>query len=256
MIRRHPRCTLTTLAAIAATAVVAAPLSTAAAAVPSDRDRAEQLVNLDSSTVVVYADGRVYRRVELGTWASSSGFRGRPVMAPLPPPGAFEWATLSGDAVDDLVERIDDLGLLEPDVDFGDPLITDSPTSTLDLHVGDVEVSHVVYAPGFSDGLTAEQAGHRADYEELRSMLFDLEGTFGDELGDFEPFVPQQWVIGPGFSVVVDTAKPWPLDAEPELGACVVLPSADHADTATGGYRAGEQVVFADAALPGDPRCA
>lgn len=250
MIRRA--LTLTAIATVGLGAVG----GVASAGSPAHRDPARQMINLDGSTVVVYEDGRVYRRADMGDWYTPSGFAARPRMAPPAPPGAYEWATLSDDAVTNLVEQIEDLGMLDDDVDFGDPMITDSPSSDLVVTVEGETVEHDVYAPGYSEGLTAEQQANRAAYDELRSVLFGLEDTFGDEVSKFTPYIPTEWVVHTGTYWATDVERPWPLDDDPVDGDCVELRTDDTADTATGGYLFGGAIVVADAALPNDPRCA
>lgn len=205
----------------------------------------------------MYDDGRVYRRVDTDGWytptgfATASGVR----MAPPPPPGALEWATLSDEAIDDLVAQIVDLGLLDDDLEFGDPMITDSPTSLLTLSIDGDEATHSVYAPGHDQGLTPDEKANRAAYDELRALLFDLEDAFDDELTPFSPYVPDRWVVVVGGYWYGPVDRPWPLGDEPVDGTCVELPTDDDTDTATGGYLVGDEVVVADAALPNDPRC-
>lgn len=247
-----------TMTALAATGICSAG-GVASASAPDHRDLAEQMVNLDDGTVVVYSDGRVYRRADIGDWYVPDGFAAGPAlqprMAPPTPPGAYEWATLSDSAVDDLVERIEDLGLLDDDLDFGDPMITDSPSSDLTLSIEGEMIEHDVYAPGYDDGLTAEQQANRAVYDELRSVLFELEDTFGDELSKFAAYVPDEWIISVGGYWSGEVDRPWPLDDDPVDGACVELPTDGDVDTATGGYLFDDDIVVADATLPNDPRC-
>ncbi|WP_116999209.1 hypothetical protein [Desertimonas flava] len=259
--------TLTALAAAgtgsAAGVASAAPGATAAVViseVAGHREPAGQLVNLDRGTVVVYEDGRVYRRADMGDWYVPEGFaaaspRGVPRMAPPAPPGAYEWATLSDDAVDDLIEQIEDLGLLDDDLDFGDPLITDSPSSDLVLDIDGERVEHSVYAPNYSDGLTAEEQANRRAYNELRAALFELEDNFASELSKFSPYVPDEWIVRMGGYWSGEVDRPWPLAGDPVDGDCVELPNDGETDTATGGYLLDGEIIVADATLPNDPRC-
>lgn len=243
---------------VLSTATICTAGGMASAGSAPSRDPAVQMINLDHGTVVVYEDGRVYRRTDTSDWYTPDGFTAaaglRPSMAPPAPPGAYEWASLSDAALDDLVDQIAELGLLDDDLDFGDPMITDSPSSDLVVSIDGEVTEHDVYAPGYDDGLTDEQQANRAAYDELRSTLFVLEDTFGDELSKFAPYVPDEWVVGTGMYWADDVQRPWPLADDPVDGECVTLPNGD-TDTATGGYLFDGDIVVADAALPNDPRC-
>lgn len=250
-----------TLTALASVGFVAAGGVSSAAGAADHREPAEQLLDLDGGTVVVYEDGRIYRRADIGDWYTPEGIVGpagaesAPRMAPPTPPGAYEWATLSEDGVDDLVEQITELGLLDDDLDFGMPAITDSPSSQLQLVIDGEHASHSVYAPGYDEGLTPEQQANRAVYDELRSVLFALEDTFGDELTKFAPYVPDEWILRVGGYWSGEVDRDWPLDEAPVDGECVELPTDTETDTATGGYLFDGEIIVADATLPNDARC-
>jgi hypothetical protein len=69
---------------------------------------------------------------------------------------------LTRDGLAAIVDEARDLGLLDdPSPDFGDPGITDQPTTTVTVRVDGRTRQVDVYALGFDDGLTAEQRENR-----------------------------------------------------------------------------------------------
>lgn len=238
-----------TSAIFGTTAAAASPAGSPDALVP-----AVQVINLDDA-VIVYEDGRVFRRREA---AEASGVRTvseRSAMVPVPPAAGFDVATLTPAGVTALIESASRLGLLEHDVEYGEPQITDMWSSDLMIRVGDDVYHHDVYAPGYElDDDPAAQA-NRDDFDEFTAVLRDLDERLGREITDFEPWVPKLWVIAPLRWSHDNVDRAWPLDEEPSEG-CFELPSDAESDTATGGYVTESGSVWtADAALPGDPRC-
>lgn len=221
---------------------------------PDDPDA--QVVNLDNN-VVVYADGRVFRRADPRR-AGARSFVGSTEMMPAPPPTGFELAQLTDDGLAWLFEQADELGMLFDNPDYGDPQVTDQDTTQLTVTTAEGEFFHSVYGLGI-DVDDSDAQDRREHYAEFTSILADLDDVLDDEISDFEPWVPDAWVVSPA-SWLGSAAADWPLDDVPDnLPACVVLPSDPGADTATGAYRmlidGAELIVIADAALPGDTTC-
>jgi hypothetical protein len=67
-----------------------------------------------------------------------------------------------------IIDEARDLGLLDdPPPDFGDPGITDQPTTTVTVQVDGRTRQVNVYALGFDDGLTAEQRENRRQLQQF-----------------------------------------------------------------------------------------
>jgi hypothetical protein len=223
-----------------------------ATAVPDDPDA--QVMNLDDGTVVVYGDGRVFRRVTGAAFAglSSAGFADRsPRMAPPPAPSSYEVAELTDEGLEWLIDRADELGMLVDDPDYGDAMITDNPTSTLVITIDDETFEHSVYAPGYDVDGRVEQE-RREHFREFSDTLYDVESEIYDAISDFEPWLPEAWIVSERSWLFDEPTRDWPLDELPVPGDCVILPVDDDQDTATGAYIGPDGTfVVADAALPG-----
>jgi hypothetical protein len=222
-----------------------------ATALPEDPDA--QVVNLDDGTVVVYADGRVFRRVTGPAFAGffGAGFVGRPTMAPPPAPSSYEVAELTDDGLEWLIDRADELGMLVDHPDYGDPMITDNPSSSLVVMTDGGTFEHSVYAPGYDVDGRVEQE-RREHFREFSDTLRGLESEVDDELSDFEPWIPEAWIVSEQTWLFDEPTRDWPLDEPPVPGDCVILPVDGDQDTATGAYIGPDGTfVVADAALPG-----
>ena len=242
----------TTAVALCSTWFLASHDAASAAAVPEDPDT--QVINLDDGEVVVYADGRVFRRVvepAFGGFTARGFASSHPRMAPPPAPSSYELAQLTDDGLEWLLERADELGMLVDDPDYGDPMITDNPTSSLVVTTDDETFEHNVYAPGIDVDGRVEQE-RREHFREFSATLVDLEAEIDDDISDFAPWTPDAWMVSDRTWLFEEPTREWPLDEPPVAGDCVVLPTDAGDDTATGAYIAPDGTfVVADAALPG-----
>ena len=238
--------------ALSAVGLLASHDPASATALPTDPD--VEVVNLDDGTVVVYADGRVFRRVTGPAFAgfSGSGFAGRvPTMAPPPAPSSYEVAELTDDGLEWLIDRADQLGMLVDDPDYGDPMITDNPSSSLVVTADGGTFEHSVYAPGYDVDGRVEQE-RREHFREFSDSLHGLESEIDDEISDFEPWIPEAWIVSERTWLFDEPTRGWPLGELPVPGDCVILPVDGDHDTATGAYIGPDDTfVVADAALPG-----
>lgn len=116
--------------------------------------------------------------------------------------------------------------------DLGDPMITDSPTTTLDYR-GEpaVEASAYALTQGFEDGLTREERRGRAF---MRAMLDTV--TFN--LPDVAEVAPEAFEFYPDVS-----------------GACEPITDPDDVAAVLAGYEAGDDSVEARAVAPGTEPC-
>jgi hypothetical protein len=232
--------------------LIASHDATSAAVLPEDPDA--QIIDLDDGAVVVYADGRVFRRVTgaaFGEWSGWAAAERLPRMAPPPAPSSYEVAELTDAGLEWLLERADELGMLVDNPDYGDPMVTDSPTSSLVITTGDETFEHSVYAPGFEvEGRTEQE--RRNHFSEFTAIILGLDDEVGDELSEFEPWIPEAWVVSDRSWFFEEPTRDWPLDEPPAPGDCVVLPTDADLDTATGAYIGPDGTfIVADAALPG-----
>ncbi|MHB9149684.1 MAG: hypothetical protein ACYC33_06315 [Thermoleophilia bacterium] len=128
----------------------------------------------------VYGDGR----------AISQG----PIIAIYPGPALpnLQVAKISPAGMQKLLAAAREAGLLEHGVDYGQPAVADGATTTFTVAAeGEVfETSIYHLSPdNASDGvLTKDQVALRARVESFQSMLYDLEGRLGDEIGPSESF--------------------------------------------------------------------
>lgn len=154
-----------------------------------------------------------------------------------------------------LFDHMERLGLLDHDLRPNPSFhwYPDQSASTLRITTNDGTVEHTV--PHIDGNQTYEPA-ELALVQTFMDELADLESLVGrDEISHPVAYVPDQWLIVDGWSDYADSEgiRPWPLDADAEVGLCVVMPldAPADTDTATGGYiTIGGDVVYAFAALP------
>ena len=108
-------------------------------------------------------------------------------------------------------------GLLAPAPDYGQPPVSDMPTTTLTISLDDGSYSHSAYALGFDDtsGLTAAQQDARERYQGFTSYLAELDSAHPDLLeAEPAPYEPEAVRVYAWESqVTAEQAPPaWPLD--------------------------------------------
>ncbi|HEY3096854.1 MAG TPA: hypothetical protein VGK05_08450 [Acidimicrobiia bacterium] len=83
---------------------------------------------------------------------------------------------LTGDGLKRIIDEARTAGLLdEPPPDYGDPGITDQPTTTVTVHAGGRTHRVEAYALGFTDGLTPEQRENRERLNRFIGLAGDPE---------------------------------------------------------------------------------
>ena len=123
----------------------------------------------------VYGDGR----------AISQG----PILAIYPGPALpnLQVATISPAGMQRLLAAAREAGLLERGLDYGQPAVADGPTTTFTVAAeGEVFETSIYYLSpeNASDRvLTKDQVALRARVESFQSMVSDLQGWLGDDIG-------------------------------------------------------------------------
>lgn len=177
--------------------------------------------------ISVYADGRV---ITLGP--TTLEFPG----AALP---NLQEGRLSTPALEQLVSAIRDAGLLDdPPPDYGDPLVTDLPTTVVTVNANGVERTISVYALDFEEGDDELEADQREARQALRALLrgFDGDSATGAYEAESVAVFVQPFDAAQSGDTPSPTTRDWPLgdlaDAgEPYEGfddtRCLVLTGAD-----------------------------
>lgn len=117
-----------------------------------------------------------------------------PIIAIYPGPALpnLQVAKVSPAGMQQLLAAARDAGLLERGVDYGQPAVADGSTTTFTLAANGELFETFIYhlsPDNASDGaLTKEQVALRARAESFQSMLYDLEGRLGDDIGPSESF--------------------------------------------------------------------
>lgn len=214
-------------------------------ALPELAQGAAAFVEIGSRGIpAITADGRVFVQAAA---PAPSGFAA-PAMAPyVPVVGALQVAQLTDDGLERVLFEAASRRLLSEPPDYGDPGITDQGSLTVRLSTANATYTHSVYAPGERvDDATQQAARHRLDG--FVDFVHDLGEHVGDELGPWEPYVPEQWVVELHPYVDTGDAEPWPFPAPPSDG-CQAF-AVDGADTASGVYTDGDVTVEVRPALP------
>jgi hypothetical protein len=89
----------------------------------------------------------------------------------------LQTTTISQEAIDEIVSAAQEAGLFANDVDYGQPGITDIPSTTITVNAGGQTYISNIYALGMEQGaggLTMEQQQARAAITALSNQLFDL----------------------------------------------------------------------------------
>ena len=192
---------------------------------------------------------------------------------------ALETYRLTQDGVQAVLDEADGAGFLDPAPDYGQPPVSDMPTTTLNIALDDGSSSHSAYGLGFGDatGLTAAQQDARERYTAFTSYLAGLDSAHPELLeSEPAPYQPEAVRVYAWESQVEPTpnAPAWPLDesidswpeeegfgarcqtiSEPDLEA-LVASTADQQWPYS--WRSGGTVWSTGIALqlPGDPGCA
>ncbi len=114
---------------------------------------------------------------------------------------------LTEQQIQDLYTAADQAGLLDQEIDFGEPTVTDMQSTTVSITVGDRTVRQSAYALGFSDdpaaGLSESEIAAR---EALQGFIDTAHAMVDDET---EPYVPT--------AIAVFRLNPAETTADPEL---------------------------------------
>jgi len=198
-----------------------------------------------------------------------------PAIAPL------QSATLSEGQIQELFAAADDAGLLDGDIDYGQPAVADAPVTDVEITVDGRTVRQSAYALGFNDdpgaGLSATQIAARqalqgfidaahgtvdsasAGYEPTGVVVYRLSGDAGPPVDEPELAQPSQvWPI--------TTAPAVPTESESGVATCVVVTGSEAATLLDALAQANELtpwLIGADSParmvfrplLPGDPGC-
>jgi hypothetical protein len=191
----------------------------------------------------------------------------------------LETYQLSPDGIQAVLAEAESDGLLAPAPDYGQPPVSDMPSTTLTIALDDGSYSHSAYALGFDDasGLTPAQQEARERYQGFTSYLAALD-TDHPELLEAEPapYEPDAVRVYAWESQVTpeQAAPAWPLDGdiaswpeEPGFGARCETISEPDLDALTASiadqpwpyaWQSGGTTWSTGIALqlPGDPGCA
>ena len=202
--------------------------------VPTDPDAV--VFDIDEGALVVLADGRVFRSMAIDDPATVGRFAGSRGPAAAPPPrepSGYEVATLTDDGLQHLLLLADEADLFENDPDYGDGP-TDQGYFGIVINALDDHFEHHVYAPSFPTGDPTSQE-RRDRLFGFVDTLWNIDDEFGNEVSEFENFVPTRWLVTFGGTFVAGPDS-WPI-AEPPVEGCTKLPSDATADTVSGVYR-------------------
>jgi hypothetical protein len=129
-------------------------------------------------------------------------------------------------ARESVTELLSGAGFIGEPLDFGDPGITDNPTTTLEFVLDGKTYRHDAYAlgvgPEVAAGLTDEQQKNRANLTSLIEMISDPVASYGAENvsapTDFKPTLYALWgqiLSGSSSPTPGQTETPWPHDSTP-----------------------------------------
>lgn len=178
--------------------------------------------------VSVYADGRV---ITIG-----------PTTQEFPGPALpnLQQGQLDAAGLEQLVAAIEDTGLLDdPPPDYGDPLITDAPTTVVTVSVNGVERTLSAYALDFEDNDDQLEPDQREARQALRALVRGFDGddaTATYEAESVAVFVRTNQAEDGSDDAPEPATRDWPLGdlagaGEPYEGfddtRCLVLTGAD-----------------------------
>jgi hypothetical protein len=184
--------------------------------------------------------------------------------------------TLSGDALAELLEAAEEAGLESDALDFGEPGVSDSPTTTITVEIDGGTYTHEAYALGFGEdmggdlGLSEEQLDLRAAVQDFVGEVSDAVTTAATDT--YEPTAYQVLAL-PVDPADLAGSEPapnelaWPLaDVALAEGACIDITGDDATAFAALLPDATQITIWRDAAgatwqlatravLPGDDPC-
>lgn len=188
-------------------------------------------------------------------------------------------ATVTEEQIQELIRAADDAGLLDGEIDYGQPPIADAPDTTVELTVDGRTVTQTAYALGeqveTSPGVSDEQ---RAARLALQGFIETAQGLAAEADESYVPGgVVAYWVNIESMTPVEDPsldqpAQTWPITTAPtpptgsELTSCVAvtgeevgplleaLVQANELTPWTIGSEPAARMVFRPL-LPGDPGC-
>lgn len=165
-------------------------------------------------TLTVLGDGTVIRQ------GPTAAVYPGPALPPL------HTASAAAGAVDDLVRKADELGLLGGPLDYGRPPVADAPDTTVTIAAAGTTHRQTAAALGLLDdaraggppgGLTAAQVANRRALEDFLAAAERLP----DSLEPWQPTAIAVYDLGP-YEPDPALAQPpvaWPLSRAPEVGA-------------------------------------
>jgi len=199
---------------------------------------------------------------------------------PGPAINPLQVATIREGQIQELFAAADEAGLLAGEIDYGQPGITDVPTTTVTLTIGDRTVSQSAYALSYQDApdpnLSAENIAAR---ETLQGFIDTAQSLAGGASEEYLPTGVVAYRLGPESAPPVEEGleqepRAWPIATAPAMpeaggdavGTCVVV-TGDEATTLLEALMEANELtpwlVGTDPAsrmafrplLPGDPGC-
>jgi hypothetical protein len=144
----------------------------------------------------------------------------------------LQTTTISQDAVEEILSAAQEAGLFANNVDYGQPGISDMPTTTITINAGGQTYTSAIYALGAESGaggLTMEQEQARAAITQLSGQLTDLTAFQPGEI-QWEPYAytalavystPVDPSTGTDNTEVQPNRLEWPLGDLSTLGEAV-----------------------------------
>lgn len=115
-----------------------------------------------------------------------------PAIYPGPALPNLQVAKISPAGIQRLLAAARDAGLLEHGVDYGQPAVADGSTTTFtvaaDGEIFETSIYHLSPDNTSDSVLTKDQLALRAHVESFQSMVYDLQGWLGDDIGPSESF--------------------------------------------------------------------
>lgn len=199
--------------------------------------------------LIVTSDGTVYRAVE------------EPMgMVPAPTGGTtWEVAELTSRGFGRLQGFLAEQGFFAPPPDYSGVMVTDVGPNRLIVATADETFEHEAFVDYVDPGTGGEAY---ARFRTVLDGLRDLPSIVGDEIAEFEPYVPETWTVvdnlGVSASYIDGEVEPWPF-AEPAVEGCTSFPDDDvtagGVDGATGRYGVGDRVLDVEPRFPWDGPC-
>lgn len=143
---------------------------------------------------------------------------------PGPAIAALQSASLNEGQIQQLFAAADDAGLLEQEIDFGQPAVADAPNTTVSITVDGRTVSQSAYALGFSDEAESQLSETQVAAREALQSFIDVAHATTDSAS--APYVPAGVVayrLTPdGNTPIADpgleqSPLPWPIATVPAL---------------------------------------